>query len=399
MKWDNWRDVLIPELQKRDIKIEVGGHGYQNFINVLMEDGKLYERHPEWFGEDESGVRSKNPRMVICTSNADAVKYLYNNLLNYLKQHPEIKIFDFWPPDSETWCCCDECRALGNETERHFLLVNHVAELLYKDLPEVTLECLAYNRYTRPAQQVKLNERVLLDFCPIGQNFEYQLYEKGNARNEDYNKDLNTWLKVFKGDISVYTYFRKYAWRSLPNIIPHYMQNELKYYRNLGVRGVSVYSEPGDWFTYGVNHYVFSRLAWNPDVAVDPLIETYSGVVFGNAGSTVRIVYWELEAIVRFACNIAHTSVRLPGEYEYFSQRIKICREKIALASENKDVDILFQQNLKKMDLMLEYAGKSIDYMKYKSQNNDEKMKNADAEIKQFLREHAYKGVFIPHKQ
>ncbi|MFA7494294.1 MAG: DUF4838 domain-containing protein, partial [Proteiniphilum sp.] len=91
VKWDNWREELIPELKKRAIKLEVGGHGYQNFIHASMENGTLFEKHPTWFGMDTSGERSKDPRMVICTSNPDAVNYLYTNLLNYLKQHTEIE--------------------------------------------------------------------------------------------------------------------------------------------------------------------------------------------------------------------------------------------------------------------------------------------------------------------
>ena len=398
VKWDNWRADLVPELQKRGIHIEVGGHGYQNFINASMEGGKLYEEHPEWFGLDVTGVRSKYPHVVLCSSNADAVKYLYNNLRNYLKQHPEIDIFDFWPPDSESWCRCDKCRALGSETERHVLLVNYIAELLQEDLPEVQLECLAYNRYTTPTQQIMLNRKVLLDFCPIGQNFECQLFEKGNVRNEGYNKDLIAWLKVFQGDISVYSYFRKYAWRSLPNIIPHYMQNELKYYQELGVRGISVYSEPGDWFTYGPNHYVFSQLAWNPAVAVDSLIEMYSNVVYGNAGSTALSVYKELEAIVRFACNIAHTTIKSPEQYDQYLNRVKGCRNQVKLAINKESSGTPYRQNLERLDLMLVYAMKSIHYMRSKALNDEEQTDQSDADIRLFLREHAQKGVFIPHK-
>jgi hypothetical protein len=31
-RWDNWRDALIPELRKRGIPVEVGGHGYQTYL-------------------------------------------------------------------------------------------------------------------------------------------------------------------------------------------------------------------------------------------------------------------------------------------------------------------------------------------------------------------------------
>ncbi|MFA7494285.1 MAG: DUF4838 domain-containing protein, partial [Proteiniphilum sp.] len=287
---------------------------------------------------------------------------------------------------------------MGNETERHAMLVNYVAQMLHNDLPDVKLECLAYNRYTAPPQNIELNENVLLDFCPIGQNFEYQLYEKGNTRNEGYNKDLNDWIKIFKGDISIYSYFRKYAWRSLPNVISHYMQDELKYFKQLGIRGISVYSEPGDWFTYGINHYLFAGLAWNPDIAVEPLMKNYTDVVYGDAGQTAMEIYTELEGIVRFACNIAHTSLKEPQAYVAYADRIHACRDRIITVIQNLQTDNFVLQNLKRLDLMLEYTEKSIAFMHAKSLNNEEQMNRLNSNIRSFLKDHETEGIFIPHR-
>lgn len=111
VRWDNWREALTGELQKRNITIEVGGHGYQNYLNSNMEAGRLFEMHPEWFGVDDQGNRSKEKRRVFCVSNHDAVAYLHENVLAYLYKHPEIDIFDFWPPDSARWCQCKHCNA------------------------------------------------------------------------------------------------------------------------------------------------------------------------------------------------------------------------------------------------------------------------------------------------
>ena len=36
--WDKFRERVTPECRKRGITIEVGGHGYQNFLNAEMED-------------------------------------------------------------------------------------------------------------------------------------------------------------------------------------------------------------------------------------------------------------------------------------------------------------------------------------------------------------------------
>src|SRR5256885_13618086 len=61
-KRGNWREGLTPELQKGDITIGVGGHGYPNFPNSTRGDGQLFEQHPGWFGQARTGKRraSKN---------------------------------------------------------------------------------------------------------------------------------------------------------------------------------------------------------------------------------------------------------------------------------------------------------------------------------------------------
>ncbi|MBE0675249.1 MAG: hypothetical protein IH591_11350, partial [Bacteroidales bacterium] len=103
--WDDYR-ALIPELNKRGINIEVGQHGYQNFLNARMEEGKIFELHPEWFGKDINCQSSPSDEFVFNIENREAVDYFIENVLQYLSGHPEIKVLDIWPPDYAKW---DEC--------------------------------------------------------------------------------------------------------------------------------------------------------------------------------------------------------------------------------------------------------------------------------------------------
>lgn len=417
VKWDNWREQLTPELRKRGILIEVGGHGYQNLINAGMPcrgdrlvapisnhttplvapvpASTLFDEHPEWFGQDQIGRRVKDQRMVPCTSNPDAVNYLYRNLLSYLKSHREIDIFDFWPPDGEIWCQCPECKKLGDETERHILLVNQIARWLHKDLPQVKLECIAYSRYTAPPLISRLENKILLDFCPINQCFESQINENQSDRNRTYKENLLKWKETYGGDISIYSYYRKYAWHSLPNIIPNYMQNDIKYYQSIGVNGISVYSEPGDWFAYGVNHYVLAQLAWNPTAAVDALVKSYSEQIYGKAYPVVMGVYTEMEDIVRFACNIPFTTLKTPAQYDAYAKRISACRDKVKSAMVANKADQLTYSHLNRLDLMLDYAAKSISFMKFKSVGDKESMSKTEEDIKYFIKNHKEIGIVI----
>lgn len=395
-QWDNWRQQLIPELKKRGIGIEVGGHGYQNFLHAGMEDGRLYTDHPEWFGMDPDGHRSAEPHIVFCTSNAEAVAYLNHRIGEYLDGHPEIDIFDFWPPDNEKWCACERCEALGTATERHALLVSETASYLKNNYPDVKLECLAYHHYTEPPQHTTLDKSVLLDFCPINQQFEYQIYEQESENNKRYNESLRRWMDGFGGDISIYSYYRKYAWRSLPNVIPHYMQRDLIYYRDMGIKGISVYSEPGDWFTFGLNHYVLGNLAWNPGIHVDSLIQGYCTTLYGEAAALVGDIYTELEDIVRFGCNIPFSAPKTVAAYEAYIARLLVCGEQLEAATANPDLDPVTHRHLKRVALMVGYATASTRTKMLGARGAVEEANRVAQDMKQTINENKHAGVFIP---
>lgn len=397
VRWDNWRNDLVDDMQKRAITIEVGGHGYQNFISPAEDEGALFVQHPEWFGMDNTGQRSANPRMVFCTSNKQAVSHLHKNIFLYLENHPEIAIFDFWPPDSEIWCECAACTALGPAPERHIRLVNQTARFLEKELPDVRLQCLAYSRFTEPPQAERLDSRVLLDFCPINQSFEYQIYDPASTNNKAYAENLALWLEKFEGEISIYTYYRKYAWRSLPVLIPRYMQKDLKYYRDLGVKGISVYAEPGDWFTYGANQYVLSRLAWNPDVSIDTLVAGYCRGIFGPAVEVAVNTLNQLENVVRRASGIPYTARKNQEQYSGYLAVLEDCKTRIEAESAKHATISPVAHNLDRLRMMVEYALANIEInYSIASGINQDEIDSKTINMKTFIRENAGKGVFIP---
>ena len=417
LRWDLWREKLTAEIKKRGILIEDGGHGYDHFIGPEMENG-LFEKHPEWFGMNpkmgikDKGFRSKEKRVIFCTSNKDAVKYLHNNLLNYLKLHPEVDIFDFWPPDQELWCECPDCLAHGSPSDRHAILVSETANFLKKECPAIKMECLAYHHYFQPPQHLTLPDNVLIDFADYYQNFEYQFYQDQNPVNKKHNDALVKWTKQFKGDISVYSYYKKGFWRSLPNNIPHYIQNDLKYYKSIGIKGVSVYTEPEDWFTFGINQYVLGKLAWNPDTNVDNLVSDYCDKVFGAAANLAKEVFNEFENVVRFACVIHQTSFKTDKQYDQYSARMNTCLKKITTAERQFESDSIVKNHLFRLQLMTEYALKSIEMMrglstkepvKYAKTDLDDfdKTKGVltrrpplDEDLKNWLKKYNHLGVF-----
>ncbi len=397
VKWDNWRTALTPELQRRSLQLEVGGHGYENYLNAGMENGQLFERHPEWFGLDDAGKRAKAPHIVFCTSNTDARNYFATNVIRYLDAHPEIQIFDFWPPDGAKWCVCAACKALGSPSDRQALLLTEVSAAARKTRPDLRFETIAYAACVAPPTNATLDSRVLVDFCPINQCFEVQINDPASTRNADYAAQLKDWLKSFHGDISVYSYYRKYAWRSLPTLLPHYMQNDLRFYRAAGVKGISTYSEPGDWAAYELNHYVLGALAWNPDANVDEIMREFAAARFGSQQALALEAYQLLEENVRHLCSLPYTEMKSPAQYQNGIESFQALGKKIdaARAGEKNPATAAA---LKRLGLTVNYVQRDLAMQKAKAEKADGQRKVMAEDLAQFLQTHSDEGVFVVRK-
>jgi hypothetical protein len=396
--WDHWRKELAPEVRRRGLCIEVGGHGYENYLNAEMEGGQFFERHPEWFRLDEQGQRVKRPNAVFCTSNGEAREYLTRNVIRYLDAHPEIGIFDLWPPDGAKWCQCPKCKALGTPSDRQALLLAEVSAAVRKTRPDLRFETIAYAACVAPPLKAQMDPSVLVDFCPIGQCFEYQINEAASQKNADYVTQLKAWLSSFKGDISIYSYYRKYAWHSLPNLIPHYIQNDLRFYRSLGVRGVSSYAEPGDWAAYELNHYVLGALAWNPEADVDAMIREFAQARFGAQAALGSKAYQILEENVRHFCSLPGTTLKPAAQYAPAAETLQALLHELE-AARAATADKATAAALHRLALAVDYAGRDISLQKARAESADAgHRKTLTDELARFLQPHGDEGVFITER-
>jgi hypothetical protein len=394
VKWDHWREALTPELQKRGLTIEVGGHGYENFLNAGMESGKLFARRPEWFGANAAGERQKPTRVVFCTSNAEARETVIRNVLAYLKARPEIQIFDFWPPDGAKWCECDDCKKLGEPPDRQAILLKQVQDAVRSIRPDVRLEVIAYSSYLNPPKDVPIDKNVLVDFCPISQHFDEQI-DDADSKNKVYADALRAWRKDFAGDISIYSYYRKYAWDSLPVVIPHYMQKDLQWYATLPVQGISVYSEPADWFTYELNHYVLAKLAWDPNVDVDALVTKFCQARYGSEWKIARDALVTLQDAVRNYGSVPHVPLKSPDAIAKARDGVKARLMQVDMAT-SRSANLAEKRNLGRLKLMITYAERDLEIQHLRATNAmPEQIREKATDLHAWVKSHADDGVFL----
>ena len=342
--WDDHRHRLVPELDKRGIRLEVGGHGFENFLT--SED---LAAHPEWGGLRPDGKReADHGKRTFCTSNHEAMDFFVPRVVAYVDERPEIDVFSLWPPDTTDWCTCAQCAGLGPIELRNALVINAVARAVKETRPDVVISFAAYYEPSRPPEGLDLEDNVAIDFCPITRSYGERIYDPSSALNRQYHELLLSWFETphFRGEINLYTYYLKYAWRSLPMLLPNLITDELRYYQSLGVVGIGSYAEAGNWWTYELQHYVIARMSFDADTDLDTLLADYLGRRYGHAARHVRDLVRLLEGFLPMVARIPGTTLdsRLQPEYVYeffrpsartmsgFERLVGRCRRTLELA-------------------------------------------------------------------
>jgi hypothetical protein len=389
VRWDNWRAALTPELERRGIFIEVGGHGYQNFLNASMENGRVFAEHPEWFGRDSSCAPSRSPRQVFNTANADAVRFVIGNVVNYLRVHPEIDIFDFWPPDGARWSDCASLAPGGTPADRQAALVNALHDSLAKAGLPVRVEMIAYSDLLEPPRRVPLNAEVLVAFCPINQSFDAQIFDSTSAGNAGYAGAIDRWRESFTGDVTLYSYYRKYAWRSLPVVLPHYVQRDVAWYAAVPLQGISTYAEPGDWGTYELNHWTLGRLAWSPRQSADSLVGEFAAARYGRAAAVAREALTLLEQTTRVYGTIPFS--RRHSAPEMKAARGRLLGAMRRLHAARAGVAAPDSAAIERLELMLEFEARDLEISSLPREAREERVRALVA----FLDANRGKGVFL----
>ena len=91
-------------------------------------------------------------------------------------------------------------------------------------------------------------------------------------------------------------YMGSYSQNSLPFPILHTIAQDIKYLSELGsLEGVISQCEPGNWGAYGLNYYVFARMAWSSEGELGSIVDDYCEKYYGTAGGPMKRYFAILE--------------------------------------------------------------------------------------------------------
>jgi hypothetical protein len=293
------REVFVPEVEKRGLLLEVGGHTF----NTWVPKDRYAASHPEYFALLADGTRATDGthKAGLCLSQPGVLKTVTENMIRWLDENPEVDAVDLWHNDSYTCCGCPNCTGSGLAgqaanaayTRTYIRFANAVAEEVAKRYPRVLINYLAYaHTLDCPPDAPRLRDNILLGLCLFprpGQRTMRPIETSPQKLDTRLRQQLALWPKLAK-HFYVYEYYtvgQEYKKWSMVSM----MCQDIQYFHRLGIRGISSDQWGPGW--YPLNMYAFARLTWNPDLSPETIIGDFCRGYYGVASGPMS-AYWNL---------------------------------------------------------------------------------------------------------
>ncbi|MBH5320191.1 DUF4838 domain-containing protein [Paenibacillus sp. GSMTC-2017] len=381
VKYDSWRTQLVPELKKRGLVLEAGGHGFDSFL----QPSKYKNAHPEWF------VSGYN---VFDVANDAAVTAYINEVVDYLSDRPEIRIFDAWPPDSATWPP-SAVQRYGSIANAYAAVINKLDDAVQAQLPGVRIEAIAYQSHIDPPSPAyAFHPTVLIDFAPIDRSHAEPIYGPTYPANTYYVNLINNWRSTFTGDLAIYEYYRRYSFHSLPIVMPTLIGLEVPYYQSLGISGLGIYSEPGDWLTFEITHLIAAQKSWDVTLNTQLFVDDYVKARFGQASAADVSAYLVIventgrNLFDRFRGNYGDLNAVSSARTNYIQAKTKLTQ-----AAANAPLHSSSAFILQRLLWNINYAISDTEITYYSLTNNPVKLQQAKLATKTSVDTHKFNGI------
>ncbi len=251
------------------------GHAWQA---IIAANKATFDEHPEYLAL----VKGERRGPQFCVSNPTVRKLALNWALEKLEKIPELDMVSMETSDGANHCECDDCKKLGNISDRAFGLANEVARVVAKKFPGKMVGMLAYGDHSEPPS-FELEDNV------------YVQSTAGFVRGKyTFDELMKLWPEK-TANIGFYEYFSVWLWDfdQLPggkgNDIAA-ITERIRQYADIGATSITCESG-NNWGLHGRGYYVANRLMWNPEENPDELLADFYQKSFGPAADVMKRFY------------------------------------------------------------------------------------------------------------
>jgi hypothetical protein len=275
---------LVPELRKRGLEIEVGGH----FLSTFMPR-TLFPQHPDWFRMNEQGKRAND--FNLNPFNEEALDYLADGAIEYLRRMPEASLFHLWADDIEGGGWSHEPgKDDYTPSDQSLLVSNYLVERLREKLPNADLAYLAYHDTVYPPRVVKPEAGLVYLYAPRERCYGHALNDPSCDLNRKYAQALENGLPAFgSAHAEVFEYYAdQILYENMTNPpIPDVLSADLQYYHQLGIPAVgALMTNTSNFVTPMVNMFLYPEALWDTHRDLNQSLKEYATLYFGDPGLT-----------------------------------------------------------------------------------------------------------------
>ncbi len=279
---------LMNELARREMLLHGPGHSF----NLFLSADKYMAEHPEWFGlRDGKRVPQTFFGAQFCWSNADARRRLIDNIEEFVKACPELRILFSISFDGGKACECPNCKRIGAST----LLLTINSELIERmatAAPNVLVEALGgYEPVTEPPAGGGIHPKQRVLWAHWGRHYGIPYNDDRYGRKDNLEK----WRNAARAGMTICQYYTDNF--AEPWILPPFtvaMTGDRQYMIDKGIDGVYMLMwSPGYWWNHSLNGYLAGRCFY--DASLDPFkeIDDYAVNYFGPRAGPLIARYYE----------------------------------------------------------------------------------------------------------
>ncbi len=281
-----WAVRNFSNSQSANIPDNLGGcvryKGFVHTFYALVPPEKHFAEHPEWFSFI-NGKRTTD-HAQLCLTNPDLRRFVVERVKQWLRESPEARIVSVSQNDWHGACQCDRCKALddaeGSQAGTMLDFVNHVADQIASEFPQVAVDTLAYQYTRKPPKTIKPRPNVIVRLCSIECNCREPLSAPANAK---FGDDIRGWSRICNR-LYVWDYTTDFAHYVQPHPNWYVLGPNVRFFAEHNVKGLF---EQGAYQSFGsefseMRAWVLAQLLWNPKQDDQRLIDTFLNGYYGR---------------------------------------------------------------------------------------------------------------------
>lgn len=282
-----------------------GPPGGVHTFNAYVPPGQYFDEHPEWFSL--IGGERKAERSQLCLTNPELRAFVVERLKKFIQQaradaervgRPAPVDFDISQNDWAGHCQCADCQAIaeaeGSESGPLIDFLNHMADAIAEDYPEVRINTLAYQATDEVPATIRPRASIVPRLCDTDANL---LRPITHADNGPFARRVAEWGAIVK-DLRIWDYAVTYTpYFGLPLPTAHTYPTDYRYFAEHNVEGIFTEHEHpirADMRDFKV--WVMMKLLEDPHRDYDALVSDFTDGFYGPAGPVIRRYLADLQA-------------------------------------------------------------------------------------------------------